>query len=78
MQDGSEPDNLVEAVMRRVARWPKEDQRELPEVAQEIEARRTGVHVLNDDERAALAEARRSPLASDAEVAALWKRLGIG
>jgi hypothetical protein len=41
------------------------------------QARRTGVYVLSDDERAALEEARRSPMASDEEAAALWKRLGL-
>jgi hypothetical protein len=36
------------------------------------------VYVLSRRERRALDEARRSPVASDEEVAALWKRLGIG
>ena len=65
-------------ILRRVEHWPQEVQDELAEVAREIEARRTGVYVLSDDERAALEEARRSPVASDEEVAALWKRLGVG
>ena len=43
--------------------WPREDQDELAEYAREIEARRTGVYVLSEDERAAvhqgLAEADR-------------------
>jgi hypothetical protein len=65
-------------ILRRVEHWPQEDQDELADVAREIEARRTGVYVLSDDEKAALDEARRSPLASDEEVADLWKRLGIG
>jgi hypothetical protein len=64
-------------ILRRVEHWPQEDQDELADVAREIEARRTGVYVLSDDERATLEEARRSPVASDEEVAALWKRLGI-
>ena len=65
-------------ILRRVAHWPQEDQDELAEVAREIEARRTGVYVLSDDERAALDVALQSGVASDEEVAAFWKRHGIG
>jgi hypothetical protein len=65
-------------ILRRVEHWPQEDQDELAEVAREIEARRTGVYVLSDDEGAALEEALRSGVASDKEVAAFWKRHGIG
>jgi len=64
-------------ILERVAAWPPEDQEELAEVAREIEGRRTGVYVLNEDEKAAIAAARRSGIASDAEVAEFWKRLGI-
>ena len=64
-------------VLNRIPTWPDEDQEELAEVAREIEARRTGVYVLNDDEKAALDAARRSGVASDADVAALWKRYGV-
>lgn len=60
--------------------WPEEDQKELVAYAREIEARRQGVYVLSDDERAAieegLAEADRGEFASDEEVAALFKRYG--
>jgi hypothetical protein len=55
-----------------------EDQDELAEVAPEIEARRGGVYVLSDDERAALDEALQCGVAADEEVAAFWKRHGIG
>jgi hypothetical protein len=65
-------------ILRRVEHWPQEDQDELAEVAREIEARRTGVYVLSDDERAALDQALRSDIASDEEVTAFWKRHGIG
>jgi len=65
-------------ILRRVEHWPQEDQDELAEVAREIEARRTGVYVLSDDERVALDEALRSGVASDEEVAAFWKRHRIG
>jgi hypothetical protein len=65
-------------ILRRVEHWPQEDQDELAELAREIEARRTGVYVLSDDERAALDEALQSGVASDEEVAAFWKRHGLG
>jgi hypothetical protein len=65
-------------VLERVRSWPVEDQEELAEVAREIEARRTGVYVLADEEKAAIEAARRSGVASDADVAAFWKRHGIG
>jgi hypothetical protein len=64
-------------ILERVAAWPPEDREELAEVAREIEGRRDGVYVLNDEEKAAIAAARQSGIASDAEVAAFWKRLGI-
>jgi hypothetical protein len=43
----------------------------------EIEARRTGVYVLSDDERAAIVDARRGTFASDEDAAAFWKRHGL-
>jgi hypothetical protein len=61
-------------ILRKVSSWPEEDQDEPAAVAREIEARRTGVYVLSDDERAAIAEARKGGFASDDEVAAFWKR----
>ncbi len=64
-------------ILRRVESWPREDQEELAELAREIEARRTGVYVLNDKEKAALDEALKSGVASDEEVAAFWKRHGV-
>jgi hypothetical protein len=65
-------------ILRRVEHWPQEDQDELAEVAREIEARRTGVYVLSDDERAALDRALQNDIASDEDVAAFWKRHGLG
>ena len=47
------------------------------ERAREIEARRTGMYALSDDERASIDAARRSGLASDGDVAAFWKRHGL-
>ena len=64
-------------LLDKIARWPEEDQQELIELAREIEARRTGVYVLSDDERAAIADSRRGAFASDADAAAFWKRHGL-
>ena len=64
-------------ILQKVARWPEEDQEELAELAREIEARQTGVYVLSEDERAAIADARRGAFVSDDEAAAFWKRHGI-
>ncbi len=58
--------------------WPQADQEELAEYAREIEARRTGVYTMSDDERAAvgkgLAEADRGEFVSDELVAEADKR----
>jgi hypothetical protein len=68
---------IAKDILRRVESWPQEDQDELVEVAREIEARRSGMYVLSDEESTALEEALRSGVASDEEVAAFWKRHGI-
>jgi hypothetical protein len=64
-------------ILRKVETWPEEDQNELAALAREIEARRTGVYVLSEDEKAAIADARRSPLVPDDEAALFWKRHGV-
>ena len=64
-------------ILRQVGSWPEEDQEELAAVAREIEARRTGVYVLSDDEQAAIADARKSGFASDQDIMAFWVRHGI-
>jgi predicted transcriptional regulator len=60
--------------------WPEADQEELIAYAREIEARRTGVYELSEDERAAIeegiAQADRGEFATDEEVAALFRRYG--
>jgi len=43
-------------VIEHAETWPVEDQQELAEYAREIEARRTGVYSMSDDERAAVGE----------------------
>jgi hypothetical protein len=67
----------IDAVLEKVRSWPAEDQAELAELAREIEARRTGVYVLSEEEQAAIEDAERSGLASDGEVARFWRRHGI-
>jgi predicted transcriptional regulator len=62
----------VKDILRKVESWPEEDQEELAEVARIIEARRTGVYRLSDEERAAVREgmaaARRGDFAPDDEI----------
>jgi hypothetical protein len=67
----------INTVLESVRSWPQEDQEELAEIAREIEARRTGVYVLSDDERAAIEEAERGGVASEEDVATFWKRHGM-
>ena len=61
-----------------MAAWPQEDQDELAEIAADIEARRTGVYRLSDDERRAveqgLADARAGRFASDEEIDAIFRK----
>ena len=64
-------------ILSRVEGWPQEDQEELLEMVRAIEARRTGVYVLNEDEQAAIDAARKSPVAPDEKVRAFWKRFGL-
>ena len=58
--------------------WPREDQDELAEHAREIQARRTGIYTMSDDERAAvskgLAEADQGKFVSDEVVTEADKR----
>ena len=62
----------TKTLLERVQSWPEEDQEELAEIAREIEARRSGVYRLSDDERAAvragLEAARRGEFASEEEI----------
>ena len=64
---------ILQEVIEHAANWPEEDQEELAEYAREIEARRTGIYTMSDDERAAvrkgLAEADRGEFVSDELVA---------
>jgi hypothetical protein len=68
---------IAKEILRRVEDWPEEDQVELAECAREIEARRIGVYVLTEEERAAIADARKSGIVPDDEVTEFWRRLGV-
>jgi len=65
-------------LLEQVESWPQEDQEELAEYAREIEARRTGVYMMSDDERAAvrrgLAQADRGEFVPDEVVSDADKR----
>jgi hypothetical protein len=71
---------LAKNLLERVASWPDEDIAELNELAREIEARRTGVYVISDDEWADLQEgigqADRKEFVSDEVLADADKRHG--
>ena len=71
----------ISAVLESVRSWPEQDQEELAELAREIEARRSGVYVMNDDERAAVREgldqACRGEFVPDDEMNAFWKKFGV-
>lgn len=69
--------STVKEILRQVESWPEEDQEELADIARVIEARRTGVHRLTDDERAAVREgmeaARRGEFVSDEEMESFYQ-----
>jgi putative addiction module component (TIGR02574 family) len=67
----------IDSVLENVRSWPLEDREELAEIAREIEARRTGVYVLTEDERRTIEAAEREPIVPEAEVVAFWKKHGI-
>jgi predicted transcriptional regulator len=68
-------------VLSRIETWPQEDQEELAELAREIEARRSGVYVLDEEESAAiregLAELDRGEWVSEEQMKSFWKRCGV-
>jgi hypothetical protein len=45
---------ILKELIEHAETWPLEDQQELAEYAREIEARRTGIYKMSDDERAAV------------------------
>jgi hypothetical protein len=72
---------LTKNLLDRVASWPDEDVAELEELAREIEARCTGVYVINETEWADLQESMRQAdggeFISDEIVEQANKRHGI-
>jgi len=60
---------ILKEVIEHAETWPVEDQEELAEYAREIEARRTSVYTMSENERAAvrqgLAEADRGEFVPD-------------
>jgi hypothetical protein len=70
----------LKEVMDRAATWPREDQDELAEYAREIEAHRTGIYTMSDDERKSvdkgIAQADRGEFVSEELVAEADKRHG--
>jgi hypothetical protein len=68
-------------LLEQVETWPEEDQAELAEYAREIEARRTGVYRMSDEDRAAvrkgLAQADRGEFVLDEVISDADKRHGL-
>jgi len=68
----------LKELIEHAASWPLEDQHKLAEYAREIEARRTGMYKMSDDERVAvakgLASADRGDFVADELVADADKR----
>ena len=81
MASQEKPDLRMRAFLEGVRFWPQEDQEELIEIARAIEARRTGVYVMSDEERTAvqegLAEADRGEFVPDHEMEAFWRHHGV-
>ena len=68
-------------LLEQVESWPEEDQEELARYAREIEARRRGVYMVDEEEGAAirrgLAELDRGEWVSEEEMRSFWKRCGV-
>jgi hypothetical protein len=69
---------VLEDVIAQAETWPPQDQEELAEYAREIQARRTGVYLMSDEERTAvrrgLAQADGGEFVADDVVAEADKR----
>jgi hypothetical protein len=67
-------------ILQQIASWPEEDQEELAELAREIEARRSGVYAVSDDERKAIEEAldelNQGKRVPESDMAEFWRRVG--
>ncbi|MDP3898920.1 MAG: hypothetical protein Q8Q62_19800 [Mesorhizobium sp.] len=66
--------NVVADILKRTEDWPDADRAELAAYAQVIAARRDGIYLVSDDERAAieqgLSDLRAGDVATEAELAA--------
>jgi hypothetical protein len=71
---------MLKDLIEHAATWPREDQDELAEYAREIEARRTGIYTMSDDERVSvakgMAQADRGEFVPDELLAEADKRHG--
>jgi hypothetical protein len=71
------PRPTTKQILEQVASWPQE---ELAELAREIQARRSGVYAVSDDERRAIEQAldelNRGERVSDNDMSAFWRRVG--
>jgi hypothetical protein len=71
----------LETLLELVSAWPEAAQDELVKSIAEIEARHGGVYRLSEDEKAAIEQALaaidRGDIATDEEMAALFKRHGV-
>jgi hypothetical protein len=69
---------VLKYAIEQAETWPQQDQEDLAEYAREIQARRTGVYIMSDEERAAvgrgLAQADRGEFVSGEVVAEADKR----
>jgi len=67
----------LKEILQQIDSWPEEDQEELADVAREIEARRTGIYRLSDEERAAvragMEAARRGDFVPDDEMEEFYR-----
>lgn len=71
----------VKEILTHVPSWPEEDQEELAEYARDIEARRTGVYVVDEEEETAIregiAELDRGDFVSEEQMKPFRKRCGV-
>jgi predicted transcriptional regulator len=71
----------IRKLLKQVESWPPEDQEELAEVARAIEARRTGVYVLSEDEKTAIEEGLRQldrgEALTEEDMEPYWRRFGV-
>ena len=70
--------DTLDKALERVKTWPEARQKDVVRVLAMMEASGTAVHVLTDNERAAvqvgLDQANRGEFVSDAEMEAFWRR----